>query len=891
MTPIDNVQLAAIASSTAQRCKDGVAWVTTPTNAARVGDPTALVYRLDQYALRARRYARAASRKMCVAVFGPSQAGKSYLISVLASPRGGRLATEMDGTSYDFLADLNPMGGRESTGLVTRMTTDPSRAPKGYPVTLRLLSQTDLVKILANTFHSDLDLNHFKVEVPDANTISKRIDELRPLAKPRATDVLTGDDVFDLWDYLENHFSQQAGRKSRFTDDFWRDAIRIAPRLDGPDRARLWSLLWYDYQPFTDLYLKMFESLRKLGFQTEAFAEIGALTPRNTSIIDVSVLDKLGSPNEAELRLLPMGGNQAVSLPRSLAAALTAELCITVKEKPSEVFDYTDLLDFPGARSRLQIKRLEDAGKDERGETSVNPLRELLLRGKVAYLFEGYAAEGEISALVLCVPDSVQEVRGLSNMVEEWVGDTLGKLPEARAKEKCGLFLVLTKMDHEFEQKEGVKDEEKDWGIRIESSLLKNFRGDWPTNWDNRPFRNLFWLRNPTIHDNRVMTYDANKREVGLAAPFVQRHQVLHDRFVSNKLVREHFENPEEAWKEAFQPGDGGVSYLVRKLTPICDRETKSAQTRNRLAEVRVDVVRELERFHVAGDMQARVDQRLEVGDRIMARLYDQENPTRLGSLLRRMQVDGGDLASYLYTAFVHGIVDGEGQAAADSPAMSTVPTSPRRGAAPPQRRGAATQDAQRPAPDTGQAPPARATWERRAAQQVLRCWERSMAATADDAQLARDLHIGRDLMSEISAEMLAMARRTNLQGAIEKAITRIAVTEQSEQRIAKAAIIGERFVNRAVSEMGYVDMPADKRPTVKVNGTTRPVFAKRDTVYGIENWQTGAPDFFEQFFDDWANAFYQLIEDNAKSLAGLTVDLEQNNRLGQILADLRKPA
>jgi hypothetical protein len=158
-----------------------------------------------------------------------------------------------------------------------------------------------------------------------------------------------------------------------------------------------------------------------------------------------------------------------------------------------------------------------------------------------------------------------------------------------------------------------------------------------------------------------------------------------------------------------------------------------------------------------------------------------------------------------------------------------------------------------------------------------------------DDAELVRNLRIGRDLLAEISAELLALARRGDLRKAVEEAIGRIAHTEQSEQRIAKAAMIGERFVNRLVSEMGFGEMPEAERPKIAVNGGERPVFARRAVAYGIAGWSNGPPDFFEQFFDDWANGFYRVIEDNAKSLAGLTVDVEQNERLGRILAELRK--
>ena len=108
-----------------------------------------------------RKLSRAASRKMCVGVFGPSQAGKSYLISALARDRKGELSADFCGKAVDFIREINPEGGKESTGLVTRFTTTP---PEGiserHPIRLRLFSEMDLVKVFANTSYSDLSLIH-----------------------------------------------------------------------------------------------------------------------------------------------------------------------------------------------------------------------------------------------------------------------------------------------------------------------------------------------------------------------------------------------------------------------------------------------------------------------------------------------------------------------------------------------------------------------------------------------------------------------------------------------------------------------------------------------------------------------------------------------------------
>ena len=213
-------------------------------------------------------------------------------------------------------------------------------------------------------------------------------------------------------------------------------------------------------------------------------------------------------------------------LPRSLICALTAELSVAIAEKPWDFFDHTDLLDFPGARSRLKLANLEDVAKAKGVAEGANPLRELLLRGKVAYLFQRYSAERELSAILLCIPDGNQEVRDLSDMMTAWIDQTIGATPADRAKQKNALFLVLTKMDREFEQKAGETEESRKlrWSARLNNSLINNFRGEWPANWNGQPFDNTFWLRNPTVHRRaadglRRRPRDRHRRGLRRSAP------------------------------------------------------------------------------------------------------------------------------------------------------------------------------------------------------------------------------------------------------------------------------------------------------------------------------------------------------------------------------------
>ena len=142
-----------------------------------------------------RNCAVAARRKMCVGIFGPSQAGKSYLVSTLAGNEDRKLWTRLGDTTYDFLSEINPAGGKESTGLVTRFTlTRPVDPPAGYPVHVRLLSVIDVVKILTNTYFSDAE----HMEAPNRPAMLATLQELEKRKLDAPAGGMNRDDVEDL---------------------------------------------------------------------------------------------------------------------------------------------------------------------------------------------------------------------------------------------------------------------------------------------------------------------------------------------------------------------------------------------------------------------------------------------------------------------------------------------------------------------------------------------------------------------------------------------------------------------------------------------------------------------------------------------------------------------
>src|SRR5215831_5918242 len=241
---MDDQILARAAHQLATAAGDARQWVgEVQGNAPRVASEAfSLVDSARRIESAAIKLERAATRRMCIGVFGPSQSGKSYLVSSLCKPPTGSpggaegMVAEFDGQELDFLREINPPGDKESTGLVTRLSTQRRETPAGYPVSLQLLTETDLVRILANSYLSDFDANRLEFEVPGPNEVRDLLSELQ---KSAGSSVLAGhlDEkaIFELREYFLRNFPT---RTSWLASEYWRFAEQNASRLSIPDRAR-----------------------------------------------------------------------------------------------------------------------------------------------------------------------------------------------------------------------------------------------------------------------------------------------------------------------------------------------------------------------------------------------------------------------------------------------------------------------------------------------------------------------------------------------------------------------------------------------------------------------------------------------------------------------------
>ena len=70
--------------------------------------------------------------------------------------KGKDFEIKINDKKYDFLKDINPTGGVESTGVVTRFTIDHVSNNTNFPIRSKLFSISDLIIILTDSYLNDI---------------------------------------------------------------------------------------------------------------------------------------------------------------------------------------------------------------------------------------------------------------------------------------------------------------------------------------------------------------------------------------------------------------------------------------------------------------------------------------------------------------------------------------------------------------------------------------------------------------------------------------------------------------------------------------------------------------------------------------------------------------
>jgi hypothetical protein len=515
---------------------------------------------LRDLALRARKLRRASSRKQSLGLFGPSQAGKSFLVGALLSHELGSLNVLGRTGEVDFLKEINPAKGVESTGVVTRFSASPPPPLKKGDYWCELLPLEGVLQSMATGFLVECTSPN-----PDVDRVERTLREARLQAGPAAPPVFA-----QAWESVWHDLTKKYQDRHPYMNELRRSPALRQGALEVQTVSGwllVFSLLWGGpgYAKDLDQLMRTLATgVELVGYcegveVAQSFVRASSHAP---SVIDASCLNALGTSRTVVQVSTPDGRD--VALDPGVLAALIAEIRLPLRSVPGSLLDKADLLDFPGGRA---LKGINGFGPAELNTGRLDNAIEVYKRGKLTFLFEQYALDREITALLLCSPGPTKpEAIQLQAQVESWLTTRHASATPKDPKEieQPSIFVALTKFDMSLGalRSDNARDR---WDSRVEEACIEFWArggGSWVKNWGTkgRPFANLFWIRNPYADQMQSLK------------PGDPDYEIVKQGYFDSRAIATYIAEPDAKWTavEGTDPANGlpksGVPLLATHL-------------------------------------------------------------------------------------------------------------------------------------------------------------------------------------------------------------------------------------------------------------------------------------------------------------------------------------
>ncbi|MDR1829482.1 MAG: putative virulence factor [Candidatus Fibromonas sp.] len=607
------------------------------------------------------------------AMYGESQAGKSYLISSLLSEAGKPFGiTDKNKVVHNFIEEINPPGGgSESTSLVSRFSVNYKPVNQNFPVKAILLSPADIVLVLCDSFYTDLKPVHELTW--QTEQINTEIDKLKLYlqGKQQQQNVLNEDNVLDMQDYFKDYIPKA---NNVLNSCFFAEISLLISKAKPNEWKDIFSLLWYKNEKFTSLFDKLIAEYEKLNFSNIVYLPLESVLYKHGTLLDVKRLkeiyespDRIESDYKEDTTVLC--GECEINFAKSYLCALSAELVFSqpatlLESKP--FLKETDLLDFPGARSRLTLPQ---------NEVKTEIIPELVLRGKVAYLFNKYSDAEKINVLLFCSKHEQPGQRAMPEMLDNWINRIVGETPEKReifvGKSKIPpLFIIGTFFNVNLQYNPQLDKTGDDtqlnyrWYQRFENTLATQMLNTkiypWFENWttSNSKFQNIFLLRDFEKSDtisHIFKGYNEHKKELEEVIPsgYADFKDKLRESFINYDFVKRHFENPAESWDEAASINKDGTKLIIDKLTIAANnidiaRREKTVRELNAITQ---DILGLLKDYYNSPDKAENLLRAIRKAGVIQAKLASAfgANPYFFGTMMKELMLSQSDIfAVYL---------------------------------------------------------------------------------------------------------------------------------------------------------------------------------------------------------------------------------------------------
>ena len=609
------------------------------------------------------------------AMYGESQAGKSYLVSALLSEDGKPFKViSNDGIEYDFKNNINPRGNEmESTSIITRFSTKQKWISSSYPVIAKLLSPTDIILLICEAYYNNLDVNNALT----FEYINEKISSFEVIYsnKKECQKLIIEDDVFNMEEYFQDNFSKLK-YINILSANFFDKISGLVTKIPPEDWKDVFSLLWNFNAQLTALFNDLILQYKQLNFIDTIYLPIDAVLRSKGTLLDVDRIDEIYgayngeekeySANTPVLYLNQEGVEKKQIFSKPYLCALTAELIFVLPEslKLAKPFlAQTDLLDFPGCRAYEATK--EDAIPNK-------SLAVLLRRGRVDYLFNKYSTSEKINVLLFCQNQKMAKQNIVSKKLNYWIGNVMGKTPEERSNFKSPispLFIISTWFNKDMEydsqsdkpnQKQSFNEKWQQRFIKVlKNEIIKVHEYNWFENWtvNNRYFQNIYLLRDFEKSGENVQNssnlykgfndYNLDRKELVEIKPdeYPDFRLNLRQSFIEYDFVKQHFSNPAESWDEAASINKDGTKLIIEKLTIAANNinSARMAKMQAEINEINKQIYEELIKYFHSNDKSEELQKAKNIAGDIQFRLataFSADNIKNYGQLMKELMIN-----------------------------------------------------------------------------------------------------------------------------------------------------------------------------------------------------------------------------------------------------------
>ena len=592
--------------------------------------------------------------KPVFALFGGSQVGKSYLVKNLLSIDGNPLEICFGDKRYDFLKEINPQGGgAESTGVVTRFSISKD-FPKDFPVLIKLLNAKDLLILLCDSFFSDLKkFESYPSQLEFKDFIS--LIEEKYLDKTICQHNFIEDDIWEIKEYFNTNFN----KFSHFTSEinksgYWNRLGEVIQKIPYQEWPNTFEILWGKSVHLTKLFAVLVENLQNLNHSRSVWAPEASILREGGQILDVQKLKGILNSSES---FTVLTGEETIEISSSILSALTAELTLPIDPeiaKNKSFLKNTDLLDFPGARGRLQLDFVDINEKS---------IIDMFLRGKISYLFNKYSSNYEINNLLFCLKDEQIEVNEIPELLNNWISRNIGKDNESREKRignlpSSPLYVVFTFFNNQliYDSTNDDKGLSYKWDNRFQKFFQKQIittKYDWDRNWtkSNPNFKNFFLLRDYKYSSDTFDGFVENQKETEVNKSRVEHLTKLEKSFLDYPFVQNHFSNPQESWGKSATINNDGSELIIEKLEPSANNYIKIKNYVEKLKDYNIELIDNLVKHHHSDNLKVIRDKAFRLGLDLQFGLNHlfENTENSIGLFMQKMMLQDTDVYNLIH--------------------------------------------------------------------------------------------------------------------------------------------------------------------------------------------------------------------------------------------------